>query len=208
MWIKVNRCNGCIEITIGDGACLSARRGAAVEHARAASYERGDELRSFVLNDTEARAERRRLRDVATPNLSRGSEESASSQFDPFGAKPLFCFGMTETDRSHRDRLIVPANLYCSFEAISLSPAFDEPHRMCAAGGECLGGITVNRRRSSRAGRGRELAEDGIDEGSGGTFASTLDQFHALIDGSTGRNAVEPTELIRSESKSCENFDI
>jgi len=89
MRMKFDGCNGRVEIMIGDGASLSARRRATVEHVRAASHESSNELRGFVLNDTECCADRRRLRNVAVPNLSSECKESAGSQFDTLGAEPL-----------------------------------------------------------------------------------------------------------------------
>jgi len=82
---------------------------------------------------------------------------------------------------------------------------------MGTAGGERLGGSTINRgRRSIDAGRytAAEFAQDGIDEWSGGAFASALDEFHALIDCSTGRNAAEPAKLVNRESECGENLEI
>ena len=208
--MKVNRCNVRIEITIGDGASLSARRGATVEHARAASDESCDELRRFVLNGTEAGTESRCFCDVSMPNLPRVCKKSAGSQFDPFGAELIFGFRMTETDHGYGNRLIVAANLRCSFEAILQRPAFDQPWRMGTAGGEGFYGSTANRWRSILAGRHGpgKFAQNGVHEWSSGTFASALDEFHTLVDGSAGRNAGEPTELIDGESKGGKNLEI
>ena len=176
--MKLNRCNGGMEITIGDGEGLSARRRATVEHARAAPHESGDELRGFVLNHAEARSESGSSRDVSVPNLSSRGEESAGSQFDSFAAEVVFRFRMTKTDCCHGHRLILPANLPRGFESIGLRPAFDEPQRMSTAGGECLGRGTLNRGwRSVEAWRSstNKFTQHSIDEWSGRTFAGALD---------------------------------
>ncbi len=92
-----------------------------------------------------------------------------------------------------------------------MDPAFDEPSRVSTAGSESLGGNTTDRgRRNFGAGRDAvgELAEDGIDEWSCGTFPSALDEFNALIDGGAGGNAAKPTELVNRKAERCENLEI
>ncbi len=55
---------------------------------------------------------------------------------------------------------------------------------------------------------GGEFTQDGIDEGSGGALAGTLDELNALVDGGTGGYAAEPTELIYREAEGGENLRI
>jgi len=56
--------------------------------------------------------------------------------------------------------------------------------------------------------RGGELTQHGIHEGSGGTFAGTLHQFDAFVEGGALRDAIEPAELVQSKTQSDENFNV
>ena len=76
--------------------------------------------------------------------LARG-KESAGSQFDSFGAELVFCFGMTKADCGHRAQIDCVGKFELRLRVHRLRPAFDEPQRMGTAGGERLGGSTINR---------------------------------------------------------------
>ncbi len=84
-----------VGIAIGDSQSLSARSRATIENARAMSHQSRDELRAFILDHTEGRAESSGPGDVSVLNSPRGSQESAGSQFDSFGAELVFRFGAT-----------------------------------------------------------------------------------------------------------------
>ena len=133
MRVKLDRSNLAMEITIGDGQGLATGRSATIQQTGALPYEGCDKLRSFVLNNTQARPEGGGSRNVSAPDLPGRGEESSRSQFDSVAKELVFCFRPPETDCSYGHGLIVPADLDCGFESISPGPAFDEPRRMCTA---------------------------------------------------------------------------
>ncbi len=151
------------------------------------------------------------LGDVAVLHSSRRSKERTGSEFDTFGAEAIFCFGSAKAHRGHGNRLVVQANAKSGFDSIGLDPALDEPQWVRTAFRKRLGrGMVDLVLRGAVALRDAdgELAQNRIHERSGGTFASALDKFNALIDRSAGGNASEPTELINREAKCGENFAI
>src|ERR1017187_8388690 len=64
-------------IARGDGRRFAARRGAAIQQARAFAYQRGNKLRSFILYEHASLAERVRLRDVAAGDRACGRQQRA-----------------------------------------------------------------------------------------------------------------------------------
>ncbi len=134
--MKLDRNDLRVGIAIRDGRSLPARRRATIENAAAVADQSCNELGGFILNHTEAGAERRRFRNVPAQDSSRGGKESAGSEFDSFGPKLLFCFRTPKPDCGHGNRLIVLADAKRGIESVRLDPAFDEPGRMGAAGGE------------------------------------------------------------------------
>ena len=149
--------------------------------------------------------------DVSTQNSSRGARKATRSEFDSFGAESLFRFRTTKTDCGHGNRLIVLANAKSRIEPVGLGPAFDEPQRVSAAGGESLDGSGGDHGMCRFIGRrdaSSHFSQNSIDKRSGGTLASALDEFDALIDGSTRGNAAEPAQLINSEAERSEDLGI
>ncbi len=62
-------------IPVGDGQGLSSGSRAAVENVRAAADKSGNELRSFILNNAEARAESCGLRHISVPHSTCGNQQ-------------------------------------------------------------------------------------------------------------------------------------
>mgnify|MGYP001296163279 CR=1 FL=1 len=81
-----------VGISIGDGESFAAGGGAAVEDVGPGAYERGNELRGFVLDDDSAFAEGGSFGDVSGLNAAGGGEECAGQELDSFGCE--FFFGI------------------------------------------------------------------------------------------------------------------
>jgi hypothetical protein len=139
MRVKFDRRKIRVGIAIGDGGSFSSWRRTTVENVRAVADQSRDELRGFILNNTEACPKSGGLGDVPVPHSSRRGKESAGSEFDSFGAEPVFCFGTTKADCGHGNRLVVLANAQSGIESVGFDPTFDEPEWVGTAGGESLG---------------------------------------------------------------------
>ncbi len=200
MRMKFSGHNVATEIPISHGQGFAAGCRATIEHARTLPHESCDELGCLVLNNTQAISESSRSCNVSVSDLAGRREKRSGSQFDSFAEESLFCFRLAKPNCCHRHGLIVSTNITRRFESVGLRPAFDEPHWMSAADGQRLGRVAVDGRRPSVE-TGREsyqFAQNSIDEGRSRAFVGALDQFHALIDCSTGWYAAKPNELVNS----------
>ena len=198
-------------IPISDGQSLSSGSRTTVEDVRAVPDESSNELRSFILNNAEARAESRGPGHISVLHSACGGQERPGSEFDSFGFDLLFSFRTAEADCGHRDRLIVSADAKGGIESVGLNPAFDEPQRVGTTGSEgfCRSIADCGLRGVVDVGDVRvELPQDRIDEGCSRTLAGALDELYAFIDGGTGGNAAEPTQLVNREAERGENLEV
>src|SRR5208283_1162217 len=205
--------DGGLGIVISDGQRLAAGGGTAVENAglfaESIGVDKGcDELRGFVLNDDLAGAESLGVRDVAGLNATGRSEKSAGADGDSFLLEMLFRRGRAETDRSRGNGLIVLADLAGGGESIGVNPALDHPERVRKAAGQGFGRRGIVRGSIVGVRGGRELAQDGVHEGSGGAPAGAFHQFDTLVERGALRDAVEPEELVDGEAEGDENLNI
>src|ERR1700722_153421 len=132
--MDVDRSDVRVGIAIGDGQSLAARGCTTIKSALSFADQGCNQLRGLVLNNTQALSEGGGSRDVSVLHPSSRSQESTRSQLDSLGAESIFRFRMTKTDRGHRHRLVMTANLNRGFEPIGPNPAFDEPLRGGSAG--------------------------------------------------------------------------
>jgi len=194
----------CIRIAVCHRQGLAAGSRTAIKDARSASRQCCDELRSFILDHTSAGAEGSSLRDVDAFNQPRRGQQTAGLQFNSFGLEFFVGLRSPKTNGRFRNRLIVTADVMDCFDSVFPSPSLNQPLRMRERVGDAFDrrGWFVRKALIHSGSNVLQLPQDRIDERSRGSFARTLHQFHALVNGSAVGNAAQPAKLIQAEAES------
>ena len=189
---------------------LAARRGAAVKHARPASRQRSDELRSFILDSTKAVADSTRLADIAALDQPRRGQETSSPQLNSFGVEFFARYRSPQANGRSRNRLVIAANALNSFDSVFPRPALYQPSRMRERMSDAFDRCAdfILRTLISNRCLLLQLPQNSIDERSSRALVRSLHQFHALVDGRTSGNAAQPAQLVQAEAKSNYGFKV
>src|SRR5271157_5207555 len=106
---------------------LAAGSGAAVKQARASADQRGNELRSLVLDEDAAFAKRPRSGYVSSDDHARRCQQCSGNNLKAFALQLWFDLDAVEADRGARNTLVVFANCARTLRAELGDPAFHQP---------------------------------------------------------------------------------
>src|SRR5580698_3259925 len=138
--MKFRRHNYSLRIAVGHSESLPAGSGAAIKNSRVGSSilpgERGDKLRTFILNDNVAIAKGLRFRDIPGFDATRCSKEISWRESDPFPTQLVFGRGRSQSDHGLRNGLIVFADLLRRGQAELVRPSLHQPRRVREGAGE------------------------------------------------------------------------
>src|SRR5208337_3390150 len=106
---------------------LAAGSGAAVKQARASADQRGNELRSLVLDEDAAFAKRPRSGYVSSDDHARRCQQCSGNKLKAFALQLWFDLDAVEADRGARNTLVVFANCARTLRAELGHPALHQP---------------------------------------------------------------------------------
>jgi len=187
-----------LRIHFGEDERFASGSCAAIENIVSVAGEFRDELGALFLDPDFAILEGLCGGDIAGDDAASLGKDCTGSQLNPFPFQPFFDCRRVESNGEFRLLLAMFADSAGGFEAVDLSPAFDQPDRMRGRFGEFHWGVS-SREHCLGPGLGGELAQNGVDHFRSELVPRSFGERYRFPNSSMRRNAIEIQKLVSAE---------